>query len=177
MRQPQLTLRRGARIFSRQRSHQRAGRLLVVATPPSGGQAAQNPPDCATPGPDPPLDTDRRQSPNLMHCRGSLYARVPGMADHREVVIRSWRTSPDGLICDETIANPPVDGAFVSDALMTPVLSAINSSRSVYVDEYMDEGAAQAKYGYRWRDHLQKGGRVRWRLTGDGDWKLEHDPS
>lgn len=53
------------------------------------------------------------------------------MADHREVVIRRWRTGPDGLLCEEMAARAPEPGGLVSDALVPPVLSTITSGRSV----------------------------------------------
>jgi len=98
------------------------------------------------------------------------------MADHREVVVRRWRTGPDGLLCEEMVAAAPEPDGLVSDALVAPVLSMITSGRSVVVEEFMDEAAARAKFGERWRELAAKGGRVRWRLAGDGDWRLVHDP-
>jgi len=42
------------------------------------------------------------------------------------------------------------------------------------VEEFMDEVAAQAKFGDRWRGLAAKG-RVRWRQASDGGWTLVHD--
>lgn len=98
------------------------------------------------------------------------------MTDHREVVIRRWRTRHDGLVCEETTARPPEPDGFVSDALMAPVLSVIRSGRSMIVEEFMDDVAARAKFGDRWRELAAKG-RVRWRRTADGNWALIHDPT
>ena len=97
------------------------------------------------------------------------------VSEHRDVVVRSWRTTPRGLVREETAARPPKQAAYVSDALVEPVLSTIMSGRTVIVDEFMDEPAAKARFGDRWRELAAKGGRVRWRVSDKGDWQLVHD--
>lgn len=77
-------------------------------------------------------------------------------------------------MCEEAAARPPEPDGLVSDALLAPVLSIIRSGRSMIVEEFMDEVAAQAKFGDRWRGLAAKG-RVRWRQASDGGWTLVHD--